>query len=209
MRGCIAPLACGIAHSAIELGLLDEHLDCLVKPQLAASCAALCQAVRTHLVKPGDLASDRLLCEPHGGYFVDCSKKLLAYCTEHGFDVAFTPGSVCGGGPQSIRLCFAFYTPEELEEGVKRLALAVESYPEELEEGVKGLALAVESYPAWHYQRRFIQPGTIFGRFILSGASCRELSSLALALGELSSLALALGELSSLALAVESYPAWH
>lgn len=36
--GCIAQLSCGLAHSALELGLQQQHLDTVVRPGLEARC---------------------------------------------------------------------------------------------------------------------------------------------------------------------------
>lgn len=63
--GCIAQLSSGIAHSALQLGLLARHLDGCVRPGLAARCAALQAALQQHL-PPGC----SVLCNPAGGYFL-------------------------------------------------------------------------------------------------------------------------------------------
>ncbi|KAF8067364.1 aromatic-amino-acid aminotransferase 1 [Scenedesmus sp. PABB004] len=128
--GSIAPLASGIAHSALELGLLSAALRDVVRPALAQGCAALCEALAAHL--PGAAFE-----APHGGYFVwvtlprgVCARELLALAAaRHG--VRFVPGAVCEGGDAhagSLRLSFAFYAPDELRAGVARLAAALAEY---------------------------------------------------------------------------------
>lgn len=62
--GSIAPLASGIAHSCLELGLLQQHMHGTVRPTLQRNCAALCDALRQHL--PEGCSFRR----PQGGYFV-------------------------------------------------------------------------------------------------------------------------------------------
>ena len=47
------------------------------------------------------------------------------------FGVRFVPGPVCNGAPHCIRLAFSFYPPEEIREGVRRLAAALDSYMQE------------------------------------------------------------------------------
>ncbi|KXZ46635.1 hypothetical protein GPECTOR_42g846 [Gonium pectorale] len=146
--GCIAQMSAGtgassvgvqgLAHSALELGLQDSHLDGVVRPGLAARCAALVAGLRRHL-PPGACEG---LMEPRGGYFVWLqlpaqvdSTELLALA-ERSHGVRFTPGPACGGGGHScVRLSFAFYSEQELEEGARRLAAAVREYLEELGAG--------------------------------------------------------------------------
>jgi DNA-binding transcriptional MocR family regulator len=67
---------------------------------------------------------------PEGGYFlwldlpddVDAGE-LLARATTAG--VTFVPGADFGGPPSSARLAFSFVSPEEIDEGVRRLAALV------------------------------------------------------------------------------------
>lgn len=53
-----------------------------------------------------------------------CSQELLKLA-ESRYKVRFVPGKACDGMPQMARLSFAFYQPDELQEGVKRLAAAL------------------------------------------------------------------------------------
>ncbi|KAG2494585.1 hypothetical protein HYH03_007351 [Edaphochlamys debaryana] len=193
--GCIAQLSAGLAHSALELGLQASHLDSVVRPGLAARCAALCAALRRHLppppaplstppapeagalgaaagssgaiakapagpLEPGGSGAEGggsgsggggggggeaeegkagdgwwRLVQPRGGYFVwlelprqvDARRLLALAESRHG--VRFTPGPACGGGgAHCARLSFSFYTPEELEEGARRLGAALREY---------------------------------------------------------------------------------
>jgi DNA-binding transcriptional MocR family regulator len=67
---------------------------------------------------------------PEGGYFLwlelpdglDASE-LLGPATEAG--VTFVPGADFGGPPSSVRLAFSFASPDEIDEGVRRLARLV------------------------------------------------------------------------------------
>lgn len=61
--GSIAPLASGIAHSCLQLGLLQNHLHNVIKPTLKRGCEALTQALRTEMPTCG-------FEQPLGGYFV-------------------------------------------------------------------------------------------------------------------------------------------
>lgn len=130
-----APTHAGIAHSALELGLLGHHLDTTVLPHLRASCDALCVALREHLPQCD-------FDQPAGGYFLWLKlpsgmdgKALLAHALEAStadpsLAVRFTPGAMCGQGAAAgcIRLCFAFYTPPELREAARRLGAVVRSF---------------------------------------------------------------------------------
>ena len=56
------------------------------------------------------------------------ARMLLKHAEEANLGIRFTPGAVCGGDAGCIRLCSAFYSPEELKLGVSRLARAIETY---------------------------------------------------------------------------------
>jgi len=71
---------------------------------------------------------------PEGGYFVWLelpgsldAAALLPRATENG--VTFVPGVDFGGPPSSARLAFSFVSPEEIDEGVRRLAELVVAAP--------------------------------------------------------------------------------
>ncbi len=114
------------AHAAVAeycaAGEFDKGLD-RARPQLEARKDALVAALDTHL---GDRFSYRA---PEGGYFlwgklegVDCDA-LLPKATEAG--VPFVKGSdffVDGSGKDHLRLAFSAVKPEEMDEGIARLA---------------------------------------------------------------------------------------
>ncbi|KAI8464846.1 MAG: pyridoxal phosphate-dependent transferase [Monoraphidium minutum] len=125
--GCIAPLASAVAHSTLELGLLQSHLEGHVRPTLASRCGAMAEELDRQLVPLG-CAYRR----PYGGYFiwlelpqqVDSHQLLELASARHG--VRFAPGALSGGAPNAARLCFAFYSPPELRAAVGRLAAALQ-----------------------------------------------------------------------------------
>jgi DNA-binding transcriptional MocR family regulator len=64
---------------------------------------------------------------PEGGYFIWLelpegadTARLLAAAGEAG--VTYVPGTDFGGAPNTARLAFSFVSPEEITEGVRRLA---------------------------------------------------------------------------------------
>eukprot|EP00811_Abedinium_folium_P027921 NODE_4279_length_1911_cov_5.846973.p1 GENE.NODE_4279_length_1911_cov_5.846973~~NODE_4279_length_1911_cov_5.846973.p1 ORF type:complete len:450 (-),score=161.15 NODE_4279_length_1911_cov_5.846973:561-1835(-) len=125
--GAFNPVMAGILHSAIELGLLDRHLTFL-RSAMRVKLRALCNALHAEV-------PELRFAQPLGGYFVWCStppgvdaEELLACCKQHDAQVDFFPGT--SSAPRDdeaaalrgrLRLSFAFYKPQELEEGVRRL----------------------------------------------------------------------------------------
>ena len=116
---------CLAQDAATGRSLMDGLLVDGVRPKLKARCEALCRALDAHLPSA---SYDR----PEGGYFVwvtlndpgiDTARLLPSALEE--FGVGFTPGSVCGGPPNALRLSFAFYSVEEMDEGIRRLAEAI------------------------------------------------------------------------------------
>ena len=99
-----------------------------VKQALRKRRDALVEALRTHI---GD---DAKFVVPEGGYFlwvelpegVD-TEKLLAAAGERG--VTFVKGSdfMLEGGRNALRLAFSAVTPDQIDEGIKRLAEALDS----------------------------------------------------------------------------------
>jgi 2-aminoadipate transaminase len=61
---------------------------------------------------------------PQGGYFVWLE---LPHDLGEAEGVTFVPGTDFGGAPNTLRLAFSFVSPEEIHEGVRRLAAAVET----------------------------------------------------------------------------------
>jgi DNA-binding transcriptional MocR family regulator len=122
----------GIAHSALELGLLERHLRGVVLPGLQAQARAMAGALRRHL--PGCAFQ-----EPRGGYFVwlrlpegtDAAHLLRLAAERHA--VRFLPGTACLGGAGCVRLSFAFYTVGEIDEGVARLGRALAEHQRDVQ----------------------------------------------------------------------------
>jgi DNA-binding transcriptional MocR family regulator len=120
----------GIAHSALELGLLQGRLRGSLLPGLQAQARAMAGALRRHL--PGCS-----FLEPRGGYFVwlalpeGVEAAQLLRRAAAGHSVRFLPGTACMGGAGCLRLSFAFYTVAEIEEGVGRLGRALREHLEE------------------------------------------------------------------------------
>jgi len=114
------------AHAAVAeycaAGDFDRGLE-RVRPQLEARKDALVAALETHLADRFDFRA------PEGGYFlwgrlegVDCDV-LLPKANEAG--VPFVKGSdffVDGSGRDHLRLAFSAVRPEEMDEGISRLA---------------------------------------------------------------------------------------
>jgi DNA-binding transcriptional MocR family regulator len=61
---------------------------------------------------------------PQGGYFVWLE---LPHEVTNVSGVTFVPGTDFGGAPNTMRLAFSFVSPDEIREGVRRLAAAVET----------------------------------------------------------------------------------
>jgi DNA-binding transcriptional MocR family regulator len=124
--GGLNPFTAAIVHSALELGLQQQHLDRL-RQVYAARLAALDAALQRHL------ASQLSYRRPAGGFFIWAqladgrdSERLMEAAQAHG--VSFRPGvrfSSRGGLRDAIRLCFAYYDEGRLAEGVIQLAEAI------------------------------------------------------------------------------------
>lgn len=120
--GGLNPFTSAIVRSAIELGLQDKHLEFLQKTYSQRS-GALVQALRQNGFNVPDV---------QGGYFVWLNlrgqdTKTLQQRAKT-LKVDFKPGSLfssSGGLSDCLRLCFAYYPPEKLEEGVERLIVSL------------------------------------------------------------------------------------
>ena len=120
--GALNQFASGIARSALTLGLQARHLE-LVRSTLAGRAEAMEEALRRHV---GDAAT---WTRPHGGYFFwlvlpdgNDAAKLRARARAAG--VGFQPGGIFGQDDRlrrCLRLSFAHYPVERIEEGVARL----------------------------------------------------------------------------------------
>jgi DNA-binding transcriptional MocR family regulator len=110
-----------IVHKFATSGALESSVE-TVKQALRERASTLCEALRREL-------SDARFVAPEGGYFLwidlprgtDVSAMFEA-AKDRG--VQFVKGSdfVLDGGESSLRLAYAAVTPEEIEEGVRRLA---------------------------------------------------------------------------------------
>jgi DNA-binding transcriptional MocR family regulator len=112
-----------IVHQFSVSGALDRSIE-TVKNALRERASTLTQALRREL-------PEARFIEPEGGYFLwlDLPKgtdvdALFAAAAERG--VQFVKGSdfVLEGGQESLRLAYSGVTPQEIEEGVSRLAEA-------------------------------------------------------------------------------------
>jgi DNA-binding transcriptional MocR family regulator len=120
----ITPVLLGQAtvFEFLRRGKLEPNLE-RVRPLLAARRDAMLEALRVAL-------PDASWSRPEGGYFiwlelpahVDAGA-LLARAEAAG--VTFVKGTDFGGPPNSARLAFSFVTPDEIHEGVRRLAASV------------------------------------------------------------------------------------
>lgn len=121
--GGLNPFTSAIVGSALERGLVGQHLEAL-RREYSARARALSAALRARLPPGSSFA------EPAGGFFVwltlppgGDSRKLLSRGIAKG--VSFVPGtrfSSREGLGDSLRLSFSYYDAELLIEGVRRLA---------------------------------------------------------------------------------------
>ncbi len=110
-----------IVHQFCVSGAIDKSIE-LVRTALHERADTLCEALEREL-------PDARFVKPQGGYFlwVDLPRgsdvgALFEAAAERG--VQFVKGSdfVLDGGDSSLRLAYSGVTPDEIEEGVKRLA---------------------------------------------------------------------------------------
>lgn len=121
--GGLNPFTSAIVRSALELSIQENHLYRLRKVY-RERLEALQTALGTHL-------PDLPYLQPGGGYFVwletpTNTLELLDKAQRAG--VRFQPGpkfSSTESLQNALRLCFSYYEPEELREGVRRLAHAL------------------------------------------------------------------------------------
>jgi 2-aminoadipate transaminase len=108
-------------HEFVSRGLFDSNLERVVG-LLRTRRDAMLSALDSELP---DVRSTR----PEGGYFlwleldgVD-AVELLPRAEAAG--VTFVPGTDFGGDPNTLRLAFSFVSPDEITDGVARLAAAL------------------------------------------------------------------------------------
>jgi DNA-binding transcriptional MocR family regulator len=110
-----------IVYNFCTSGALERSIE-TVKAALRERSQTLCEALRAKL-------PDARFEEPQGGYFlwVDLPRgtdvgAIFSAAAERG--LAFVKGSdfVLEGGESSLRLAYSGVTPEQIEEGVDRLA---------------------------------------------------------------------------------------
>ena len=121
--GGLNPFTSALVRSTLESGVLAEHLERL-RAVYRERLVAMRSVLRREL--PGLLRFN----EPRGGFFFWIAlpegvhaPDLLPKAQE--CKVSFMPGirfSSCGGMGNYLRLSFSYYDPEELQEGVRRLA---------------------------------------------------------------------------------------
>nr|VFK28531.1 MAG: DNA-binding transcriptional regulator, MocR family, contains an aminotransferase domain [Candidatus Kentron sp. MB]VFK33092.1 MAG: DNA-binding transcriptional regulator, MocR family, contains an aminotransferase domain [Candidatus Kentron sp. MB]VFK76051.1 MAG: DNA-binding transcriptional regulator, MocR family, contains an aminotransferase domain [Candidatus Kentron sp. MB] len=75
-----------------------------------------------------------IITEPCGGYYLWCKlqeqldSSILHELAMQNYHVNFRTGARCNTSPDYLRLCFAYHTPAEIDEGIRLLALAYEEY---------------------------------------------------------------------------------
>ena len=121
--GGLNPFTSSILLSAIDTGMLDDHLERL-RGEYGRRLQAMRAAIEKHLAGLVEFS------DPGGGFFFWLrlsdgrnSTSLLGNAKKH--RTSFVPGSAfsSGGGLQDrLRLSFSFNGPEEIQEGVQRIA---------------------------------------------------------------------------------------
>ncbi len=126
--GGMSPFTASVVQSLLELDLLGDHVAFLRRTYRARR-DALVAALHTHL-------GDRLrFAVPTGGYFIWATsrtpldgERLATAAAAAQVDFRAGPRfSSRGGLRDNLRLCFAYYAEADLEEGVRRLARALQS----------------------------------------------------------------------------------
>jgi DNA-binding transcriptional MocR family regulator len=121
----ITPVLLGQAtvYEFLRRGNFEPNLD-RVRALLGARRDAMLDALTT------DLAGHATWSRPEGGYFLWLelagdldAGALLERATDAG--VTFVAGADFGGAPNSVRLAYSFVSPDEIREGVRRLAALV------------------------------------------------------------------------------------
>jgi 2-aminoadipate transaminase len=122
-----SPFTSRIIAAYIEGGTLEPHIEAMCQVY-RAKCDAMLSALSESC---GRLAT---WTQPEGGFFIWLTFQdgikladVQKYCREEG--VAVVPGPsffVDGGGQQNLRLAFSNVAENEISEGVRRLARALD-----------------------------------------------------------------------------------
>ena len=124
--GGSCPLTQRIVLEAMQSGLIKQHIENL-KPVMSKHLDAMCDAIDRHI--PGVS-----YIRPQGGYYlwmelpegVNADETVFAAEDE---GVLVFSGSMFYASPskrQNLRLCFTYSTPEQIEEGMRRLGAAIQ-----------------------------------------------------------------------------------
>jgi 2-aminoadipate transaminase len=120
----ITPALLGQAtvYEFLRRGSFEPNLE-RIRPMLAARRDAMLEALEREL-------PDAHWSRPEGGYFIwlELAEDVdaAALLTRAGSaGVSFVPGADFGGAPNTARLAFSFVSPDEIREGVRRLATLV------------------------------------------------------------------------------------
>jgi 2-aminoadipate transaminase len=116
-----ALLGQGTVYEFLQRGNFEANLE-RVRDLLRVRRDAMLTALER------DFPAEARWSRPQGGYFLWLdlprdSDELLARAEEDG--VTFVPGTDFGGDPSSARLAYSFVSPDEIDEGVRRLAALV------------------------------------------------------------------------------------
>jgi DNA-binding transcriptional MocR family regulator len=111
-----ALLGQGTVFEFLRRGNLEPNLE-RIRPMLRARRDAMLDALDEHL--PAARWS-----RPEGGYFIWLE---LPHAVEEVAGVSFVKGTDFGGSPNTARLAFSFVSPDEIREGVGRLAALVDA----------------------------------------------------------------------------------
>lgn len=134
-------IASWLAAEAIESGQLDSHIDEVLKPALQRRSQSLLGAIKNFLVPLG-MQVGGALDEVTGGYFIAMKlparidSKLLCDRAEHEQGLLLACGKLfavhgddnVASGEGFVRLCFAYEDENRLVDGVKRMAVLLESW---------------------------------------------------------------------------------
>jgi len=135
---CTSKLTQHLAARYMKEYGLDQHLDD-IRPIYREKCEAMLAALDEHMPEGEGISWTK----PQGGLFVwmrvpegiDTTEMLQSAIEQK---VAYVPGSaafVDGGGKNTIRLSFSLATPEQIDEGIRRLAIVVTEAIERLKTG--------------------------------------------------------------------------